>query len=66
MLNETECFSSSMKTGGWPKTRLCQLFFLNFYWSIVDYNVVLVSGVQQSESVIHIPISTLFLDSFPI
>ena len=28
------------------------------------YNVVLVSGVQQSESVIHIHISTLFLDSF--
>lgn len=26
VVNETECFSSSMKTGGWPKTRLCQLF----------------------------------------
>ena len=29
------------------------------------YNVVLVSAVQQSESVIHIHISTL-LDSFPM
>ena len=28
-------------------------------------NIVLVSTVQQSESVIHIHISTLFLDSFP-
>ena len=28
-------------------------------------NVVLVFAVQQSESVIHIHISTLFLDSFP-
>ena len=30
------------------------------------YGVVSVSGIQQSESVIHIHISTLFLDSFPI
>ena len=29
------------------------------------YNVVLAAGVQQSESVIHIHISTLFKDSFP-
>ena len=29
------------------------------------YNVVLVSAVQQSESVIHIPISTLFQILFP-
>ena len=30
------------------------------------YNVVLVSSIQQTESVIHIHISALFLDSFPI
>ena len=30
------------------------------------FTMLLVSGVQQSESVIHIHISTLFLDSFPI
>ena len=30
------------------------------------YNVMLVSGVQQSESVVPIRISTLLLDSFPI
>ena len=31
------------------------LFCFNFYWSVVD-NVVLASGVQQSESVIHVHI----------
>ena len=36
------------------------VFLNNFYWSIVDFPIVLVSGVQQSESVIHIHISTLF------
>ena len=30
------------------------------------YNVVLVAGVRQSESLIHIRISTLFKDSFPV
>ena len=30
------------------------------------YNIVLVSGVEQSESVIYTHISTLFLDSFSI
>ena len=35
--------------------------YFNFNnWSIIDLNVVLVSGVQQSEPVIHIHISTLF------
>ena len=33
-------------------------FLKNFYWSIVDFQCLLVSGVQQSESVVHI--STLF------
>ena len=33
------------------------------YWSIDDLNVLLVSAVQKSESVICIHISTLFLGS---
>ena len=40
------------------------LHILNFFKIFIGveliYNVVLVSGVQQSESVIHIHISTLF------
>ena len=32
---------------------------LIFYWSIVDLQCCVVSAVQQSESVIHIHISTL-------
>ena len=36
------------------------LFILNFYWNIFDVQCLLVSGVQQSGSVIHIHISTLF------
>ena len=35
------------------------------YWIIVDLQCC-VPGVQQSESVMHIHISTLFSDSFPI
>ena len=36
-------------------------FFFNFCWSIVDLPyVMLLSAVQQSDSVIHIHISTLF------
>ena len=42
-----------------------EFIFLNFYQSIIDYNVVLVSAVQQSESVIHTHISTLFQILFP-
>ena len=34
------------------KKSLLFSFLKNFYWSIVDLSVVLVSGVQQSESVI--------------
>ena len=37
-------------------------FFFLFNWSTLDYNVVLVSGVQQSEPIIRIHIPTLFLD----
>ena len=40
--------------------------FKNFIGVQLIYNVVLVSGVQQNESVIHIHITTLFLDSFSI
>ena len=42
-------------------------FFLKIilYWNIVVYNVVLVSGVQQSDLVIHIHISILFQIIFP-
>ena len=36
------------------------LFFKIFIGVLLIYNVVLVSGVQQSESVIHIDVSTLF------
>ena len=42
-------------------------FKTKIYWSIVDFNVVLVSGTQKSESVyIYIYLSPLLLDSFPI
>ena len=41
------------------------VFFL-FNWSILDYNVVLVSGVEQSEPIIRIHIPTPFLDPFSI
>ena len=43
---------------------ICFSFFLLFYFFIevqLNYNVVLVSGVQQSDSVIY-----SFSDSFPI
>ena len=35
-------------------------FFLIFIGVELIYNIVLVSALQQSESVIHIPIATLF------
>ena len=41
------------------------LFYFIFIGVQLIYNVVLVSGVQQSESVIHIHISTLFQILFP-
>ena len=40
-------------------------FFLIFIGVELTYNVVLVSGIQQSESVIHIHISILFQILFP-
>ena len=43
-----------------------KIFKTKFIGVQLIYNVVLVSGVQQSESVIDIHVSTLFLDSFPI
>ena len=39
--------------------------YFNFYWSIVAFNVVLVSSVQQGKSAIDIHISS-FLYFFPI
>ena len=47
---------------------LCNIYFfkLIFIGVYLIYNVVLVSAVQQSESVIHIHIFTLFLDSIPL
>ena len=36
------------------KNMLLFFYFFNFYWSIVDYNVMLVSAVQQSDLIIHI------------
>lgn len=38
---------------------------INFHWSVVDLNVVLVSAIAQSESVIHIHISVFFKILFP-
>ena len=46
----------------------CQFFFKFYfilYWSIVDLQCVLVSGVQQGDSVIHIHISFFFQIPFP-
>ena len=42
------------------------VFYLIFilYWGIIDLHVVLVSGVQQSDSVIHVCL--FFPDSLPI
>ena len=37
------------------------IFWINFYWSIFAYNIVLVSVVEQSGSAISIHISPLFL-----
>ena len=42
------------------------LFVFKFYWNIVDLQYVLVSGVQQSDSVIHIPTFISFSDPFLI
>ena len=39
---------------------------LILYWTIIDYQAVLVSGVQQSDSVIHIPVSILFQIPFQL
>ena len=39
---------------------LCVWFFLYLNWNIFDLQSYLVSGVEQSESVLHINMSTLF------
>ena len=48
-----------------PQFLLSNFFNLIFIGIQLIYNVVLVSGVQQSESIIHIPISTHFQILFP-
>ena len=52
----------------WLQIAIFHSFFKKIFIGVqMICNVVLVLGVQQSESVIHIHISTLFfLDSFPI
>ena len=40
-------------------------FLKKFYCSIVDFNVMLVSGIQQSESVVYTHVSTPFYIPFP-
>ena len=37
------------------------LYFFKFYWSIVDSNVVLVSGIQQSESYIYNILTCIYI-----
>ena len=37
-----------------------------FYWSILTYNVILLSAIEHSEPVIHTLISTLFYTLFPV
>ena len=48
-----------------PQVLYLSLFYIIFIGVQLIYNVVLVSGVQQSESAIHIHISTLFQILFP-
>ena len=52
------------KSVRWFVTRINfkKIFFI-LYWIIVDFNVVLVSAIQQNDSVIHIHIEILFLVS---
>ena len=45
----------------WSKEELSQYYFSSlkkFYWSVLVYNMVLVTGVWQSKSVTHIHIFT--------
>ena len=44
---------------------LCYVFFYFILLELI-YSIVLVSDIQQSESVIHIHISTFLKDYFPI
>ena len=43
----------------------CFYFILEYQYFILINNVVLVSGVQPSDSVLHIPVSSLFQILFP-
>ena len=60
MVNETEMWKLDLLITVYF---IC-LFFLILYWSIVN-NVVLVSSVQQSDSIAHIRVSILFQILFP-
>ena len=47
-----------------PMRKWVTSVFKNFHWSILFYSVVLMSAVQQSESVMHIYLAHLFWISF--
>ena len=57
-----ECFSSGMLFLGLPGSHFSLSISLNY--SLI-YSVVLVSGIQQSDAVIHIYVS-LFLYNLPL
>ena len=53
---KNENFRNKQKLSSAPPNQLYKMFFNLFFlcWSIVDSQYVLVSGVQQSDAVIHI------------
>ena len=63
-------WSGVLRVGSWWLSKRGPPFFFLFFkkkWSIVDFNVVLVSGIQQSDSVIciYIYVYVLFQIIFP-
>ena len=46
-------------------SRPCRFGFKKFYWSIVDLQIVIISAIQQSDSVMCMHISVLFQILFP-
>ena len=58
--------SPAFKVDSLPLSHLGSLFLFFLIGAYLLYNVVLVSAVQQSESVVHIHISTLFKFYFHI
>ena len=59
-LTQPEHLQGSFQDSHPPEFRLFGLFFFFLIGVQLIYNVMLVSGVQQSESLIHIHISALF------